>query len=163
MKQWWLNLASRERRTLVIGGVSLAVILFYFLLWQPLHQDNAQLARDVEQGEALLHWTRSTVAEIRALGGGEQMDVGADSEQALFALADSHAREAGLGDVLQRVEPSGEGGARVAFQQVGFDELMHWVGSLQHQYGVRIGLLTLQQSELDGRVDAQLVLELPGS
>lgn len=163
MRQWWLRLAPSERRTLLIGGVSLAVILFHFMFWQPLREDTAQLARDVEDRQALLDWSDDAVQRIRALGGVEPRIDGEDPEQALFALADSHAREAGLADVLQRVEPSGEGGARIVFEQIGFDELMHWIGALQTRYGIRVGLLSLQQSDLGGRVDAQLVLEPGGA
>lgn len=163
MRQWWTNLAPSERRTLLIGGISLGVILFYFMLWQPLRDDTARLAQDVEDRQALLAWSGEAVARIGVLGGGGQVAAVDNSDQALFALADSHAREAGLAGVLQRVEPSGEGGARIVFEQIAFDELMHWVGALQTRYGVRIGLLTLQQSSLGGRVDAQLVLEPGGA
>nr|WP_282571428.1 type II secretion system protein GspM [Methylonatrum kenyense] len=147
----------------MLGGISLGVILFYFVLWQPLREDTAQLAGDVEERQALLDWSHGAVSQIRALGGVEQMIDSEDPEQALFALADSHAREAGLGDVLQRVEPSGEGGARIVFEQIAFDELVDWIGALQSRYGIRVGQLSLQQSDLGGRVDAQLMLEPGGA
>lgn len=165
MKAWWNGLSPQERRTVSVGGGVLAVILFYFLFWQPLHEENAQLARDLEEQRALLAWAGPTVAEIRLRGGGSGGDLenGGNGGQALFALADQNARQAGLGPVLRRVEPSGQRGARVVFEQVGFDELVRWLGELQDRYGVEVSSLSLQRAEIEGRVDAQLVLETPGS
>ncbi|MEX0731409.1 MAG: type II secretion system protein M [Aquisalimonadaceae bacterium] len=168
MTAWWNGLNASERRTLSIGGIALVVILGYFLVWQPVHQESARLQEELRTQRALLAWAQPTVAEIRAMGGVfDAATEGEDGEdnggQALFALADQHARQAGLGQVLRRVEPSGPTGARVVFEQIGFDELMRWLASLRDQHGIQANQVTLRRVELEGRVDAQILLEVPGA
>lgn len=167
MKIWWNQLSASEQRTLRIGGIALVAILGYFLAWKPIHQTTARLQQELQNQQALLTWMQPAVAEIQALGGvaAPLSEPGGNSQdgQGLFALADQQARQAGLAQVLQRVEPSGQSGARVVFEKVGFDELMHWLAALRDQYGIQANQVTLRRVELEGRVDAQILLEAPGA
>lgn len=168
LKQWWDGLAARERRTLSIGGMALVVILFYFTVYQPIHQRTADLERETRNQQELGSYLAQANEELRSRGvspgtaptGNGSNGRGAD--QALFALADQSARQAGLGRVLRRVEPSGQGGARVSFEQIAFDDLVRWLAALREQHGVSATVMTARRSELEGRVDAQLVLEAGG-
>ena len=163
MREWWQELSVRERRTLGLGGVALTAILFYFLLWQPLSQNNAQLERDLREAHDLLSWMQPAVAEIRALGGTADGPTNVGRDRALFALADQHAREAGLGRSLEQVEPMADGSARVVLEQVGFDQLVRWLGSLRTGHGVEATSVSLRRAEVEGRVNAQIVLQRPDS
>lgn len=166
MKAWWDGLSTSERRTLSIGGIALVVIFGYFLVWQPIQQETARLQQDLRNQRALLAWMRPVVAEIEDQGGAIQASTTATDDnggQALFALADQQARQAGLARVLRRVEPSGENGARVVFEQIGFDELMRWLAMLRDRHGIHATQVTLRRAELEGRVDAQILLEVPAA
>ncbi|MCH8503064.1 MAG: type II secretion system protein M [Ectothiorhodospiraceae bacterium] len=165
LKQWWDGLAARERRTLSIGGMALAVILFYFMIYQPIHDRTADLEREARNQQELSGFLAQATEELRSRGispmptGESRNGTGRGSDQALFALADQTARQAGLGRVLRRVEPSGQGGARVSFEQIAFDDLVRWLAALREQHGVSASVVTARRSELEGRVDVQLVLE----
>jgi len=43
MKQWFNQLAPRERRALIIGIVALGGIIIYFMLWEPFTTERTQL------------------------------------------------------------------------------------------------------------------------
>jgi len=172
MKAWWNGLSASERRTLSIGGITGALMLAYFMIWQPIQQTTAELERELREQQALLGWLQPAVAEIRARGGapgtapgstgqgGQGGQDGQGNGQALFALADQSARQAGLGQVLKQVEPSADGGARVTFERVGFDELLRWLAQLQDRNGITATQVSLRRGALEGRVDAQIQLEM---
>ena len=58
MKEWLENLAPRERRVLVGGTVALVLLLFYLIIWQPLHTGVAQLRTSVAEQRDTLRWMR---------------------------------------------------------------------------------------------------------
>lgn len=162
MSEWWRGLHARERRTLVVAGGALVAMLFYFLLWLPPHQAieaQRERLRDLREDAA---WMRDAVAAYQRLGGSAD-GAPAQSGQALYALADRTAREAGLGEAIERVEPSGETRVRVSFQGATFDELVRWLGRLEREFGISAAPVSLRRGDDAGRVDARLTLSREGA
>lgn len=159
MTAWWRQLSARDRRVLVLGAAALAVIVYLFGLRLPAQQAVTELEARVERQRELVRWLADARDEVRALrgrrGSGETREA---SSQSLYALADASARSAGFGDVLQRVEPDGDGGARLRFENIAFDALVEWLGAMRREHGVVASMLTVQRGAEAGRVDAQLVL-----
>jgi len=161
VRQWWSGLESRERRTLLIGGIALVVILYVFVIWLPVHRDVDQLQERLAAQRSLLAWMQQTGAEaqaLRAAGGGGDQVVGTGN-QALFSFVDQSAREAGLASALRQIEPTGEQRVRVTLQQVEFDRLASWLVMLKSRHGVDTSAASIRRGDTDGLVDAQLVLE----
>lgn len=156
---WWLARARRERRALLVGGVVLAVLLFWALAWKPLAdarsallEGNARLAMDL-QGMRTLAASASPVA----VGESAARD---RAGQSLLALADAGLRETGLAGGLVRIEPAGTGRVRLRLESVAFDPLADWLQALRRQYGVRVAELAVTRTDT-GRVDANLLIEDP--
>ena len=158
LRRWWDGLSLREQRTVAIGAAALGVILFYFLVWVPVHDRTTEMEAHLEDRRELLAYLQD--ARQRLGVNGELAAVDRESpDQALYALADQSARQAGLERVLRRVEPSGEASARVQFENIAFDDLVLWLGGLRDRYGITANSVTLRRTGDEGRVDAQLVLE----
>lgn len=159
VRQWWTGLESRERRTLLIGGAALVVILYVFVIWLPVHRDVDQLQERLAAQRSLLAWMQQTGAEaqaLRATGGDQVVGTG---NQALFSFVDQSAREAGLASALRQIEPTGEQRVRVTLQQAEFDRLASWLVMLKTRHGVDTNAASIRRGDADGLVDAQLVLE----
>ena len=164
-QQWWTGLEARERRTLLIGGIALAIILYLFVIWLPAHRTVERLETRLTEQHSLLAWMQqagATAQALRAVGGGNGQIVGIGN-QALFSFVDQSAREAGLADALRQVEPTGEQRVRVTLQQANFDVLMNWLVTLKTRHGVDVSALSVRRGETPGLVDAQLVLESPAT
>ncbi|MCP1673040.1 general secretion pathway protein M [Natronocella acetinitrilica] len=158
LKRWWTGLSSREQRTVSYGGAALALILFFFLVWQPIHERTDTLQATLAERQELLVYLESARQRLGAqpIAEGEEPR---SAGQALFALADQSARQAGLQQVLRSVEPSGQAAARVQFENIAFDDLMRWLGTLRDRHGVIATTVSLRRTDIEGRVDVQLVLE----
>lgn len=156
LKEHWGRLQERERHFLLGGAVALLLLGGYGLIWDPYVEGMARLEKEVVEQRALLRWMEEAAAEVQGLRRGRPVKGGS-----LLALADSTARAAGLGSALKRVEPEGQRGVRVWFEQVPFDDLLRWLDQLS-QRGVRLSGLVVERRPEPGRIDARLVLEEAG-
>lgn len=160
-RQWWEGLEPRERRTLGIGAVALATILFVFVIWLPAHRGAQAMQEKLADQRVLLAWMQQASAEAKALqaaGGGVQQGMGG---QNLFSFIDKSARDAGLGEAIRQVEPTNDQRVRVNLQQASFDTVMSWLATLKTRYGIEASQLSVRRGNEPGRVDAQIVLEGP--
>lgn len=162
MKAWWQGLEVRERRVLVLGLVAVAVMAYVLGVRLPLHDSTQDLERRVNERSELVSWMAEARSQIRELREQRPGAAAAGVEQALFSLADESAREAGFGEFLVRVEPAGDAGARLRFENIAFTDLMAWLANLRQEHGVVAHHLTVRGVSQAGRTEAILVLGWAG-
>lgn len=158
LAEWWNGLAARERRTLILGGIALAIIFYVFIIWLPAHRDADQLRAHLAEQRATLAWMQQAAAEFKALRGASGPAPSPLGNRSLFSLVDQSARQAGLGNALRQVEPTGDKRVRVNLQQANFDAMIGWLVTLRSQYGVEATLLSVRATDAPGQVNAQLEL-----
>lgn len=160
MKEWWNTLSERERWLTGGGGALALLVLVYALLWQPFRTHLVNLRQAVAAQRQDLAWMQQAAAEVKRLSASPAAAMAQQNNpQSLLTLVDQTARTAGLGTVMKRIEPQGDDKLRVQFEQVSFNQLIHWLGSLEQEYGVTIANVTLDRQSEAGRVDARLVLQ----
>lgn len=157
MKDWFFGLEPRERLFVAIGGVLLAIFLFWGLLLSPLYGASAATANRVEAKRNTLSFLRGAAAE---LAGATQMPVaGPDlSGQSLVVIVDRSARQAGLGTALTRNQPVGDDGIRVRLENASFDAITRWLAAIDASSGLGIESASFDRTPEEGRVNASLVL-----
>ena len=159
IRAWWEGLQLRERRTLGVGGVLVAVMLGWALVWHPLSRARGDLAVRVARQRDDLAWMRQALGETRNLRA-EGAHARADRQgKSLLALADVSARGAGLTGALKRVEPAGSDSVRVNLEIADFDALMTWLDSLARDYGVQVTDFSVDKVEGIGLVNARVTLQ----
>ena len=159
IKTWWQGMSERDRRTLAIGAVVVAVMLFWALVWSPMSQRRGALEQEVatrrdelaavERGTALL-------AQQRVVG---QRARGDRAGKSLLALADASARDAGLGAAIKQIEPSGSGHVKLSLENANFDTLVAWLEILSRSYGVEANELSADRADGIGLVNARVTLQ----
>ncbi len=158
MNTWWQGLEPRERRTLGLGAVAAAVILFYTLLWLPPQQHSAELRERIANARTDLAWMQQAAAEVKTLQRDDAGSNAPSTDRALYAVADQTARESGLGNAIERVEPAGERQVRVILSDAAFDAMVLWLDDLRLRHGLTVETASIRRSEESGRVSAQLLL-----
>ena len=160
MKGWWNNLSERERWIGGGGGALVLLLLVYALLWHPFRTSLLNLRQTVASQRQDFAWMQQAAAEVKRLSASPTAATARQSNpQSLLTLVDQTARTAGLGTVMKRIEPQGEDKLRVQFEQVDFDQLVRWLGSLEQEHGVTSASVTIDRQSEAGRVDARLVLQ----
>jgi general secretion pathway protein M len=160
MKEWYANLAVRERLIVAVGGVVTLLILFWALVWLPLDRSQDELRSSVGD------WQQS-LAELRVLGASMSLDEGdaasaptGDTGQSAVVVVDQTLRERNLNSAVKRRQPT-PNGIRVEFEDVAFDQLVVWLGDLSATHGLSVQAGSLSQGTRaeKGRINASLTLE----
>lgn len=160
MKAWWQGLNARERGVLAAGAALVLVLLLYTQVWEPFHQRFERLRATVAEGRQDLAWMRRAALELERLDRGNSPAQPRPADgRSLLTLVDQTARTAGLGAAVKRVEPQGSDQVRMRLEQVSFDELIRWLGSLEQEHGVQAVNAIVDRQAEGGRVDARLVLQ----
>lgn len=161
MNAWLQRQSPRDRRVLLFGACVIALALAWAFAWQPLVHGRRSLVEAVSKGESDLAWMRSVASGLKAQRASGVATAFDREGQSLLALADSSAREAGLGNALKRVEPVNAGRVNVWFEGAGFDVLVAWLESLAQRFGLGIEELTIDRSNAVGVVNARVTLTDP--
>lgn len=159
MRAWWQAQSERDRRTLAIGAIAVALLLGWALVWHPLALHRAALEQEVaSRRDDLLAVQRGTaqIAQQHRVG---QRARGDRAGKSLLALADATAREAGLGEAIKHVEPAGARNVKVSFEAANFDALAQWMETLAGGYGVEATELSADRADGVGLVNARVTLQ----
>lgn len=160
MKEWFDGLEPRERLILSVGAVFLALVLAWVLLIHPLYVASGERAERVAQLRADLARATALGVEIRTLGSaGPTRTAPGAANQSLMILLERSAREAGL--QVNQSRPLDTTTVRVRFEAAPFDTLVRWMGTLANRYGVQADVVSLDQLDAPGMVDAQITLKRP--
>ena len=154
MREWYVNLADRERRFVNIGGVAIIVLVLLGIIL-PLNRNLAQARQRVATKQGDLAFIQSAVPQLAGAGPAG----GAASGESLVVLIDSSARESGLGKSLASSQPTGDGGLRIRLDHVAFDALVAWLARLSQQHGVRVESAEIESAGETGMVNAGLVVK----
>ncbi|MEN8217473.1 MAG: type II secretion system protein M [Pseudomonadota bacterium] len=154
MKQWFKQLAPRERRAIIYGAVALGSILVYFMLWAPFVTARTQLENIVAAQKATLHWMQAAALEVQQLR--HQSRTSPAHKQSLLSLIDQST----LGKARKRIEPKGEREVWVNFEEVSFTELIRWLGQLYNQHQVQISTISIERLDTSDRVKVRLMLKI---
>ena len=155
MREWYANLADRERRFVLIGGIG-ALILLLLAVFLPLNRNIAQARERVATKQGDLAFIRSVAPQLAAAG---PATGNVTSGESLVVLIDSSARESGLGKSLTNSQPTGDKGLRLRLDRVSFDAMVAWLARLSQQHGVRVESAEIESAGETGLVNAGLVLK----
>jgi general secretion pathway protein M len=154
MREWYANLAERERRFVLLGGIGVAVLLLLAIIL-PLNRNISQARQRVAVKSGDLAFIQSVRAQLAAAGPAS----GAATGESLVVLIDSSARESGLGKALSSSQPTGDGGLRIRLEHAPFDAVVAWLARLSQQHGVRVESAEIETAGEKGFVNAGLVLK----
>ncbi|WP_333606953.1 type II secretion system protein M [Arsukibacterium sp.] len=141
---WWYGLASREQRLLLWAGVVVVLGMFYWLVWQPLHQSRANNELALQQAQRQLMQLQQLIPQIQQANAGSAR-VGGSLAQIVSNSARSH------GIRVSRMQPQNEQ-LQLVLDDVAFEQLLSWLYQLQYQNAVKLINLDLSNTDKSGIV-----------
>jgi general secretion pathway protein M len=155
MREWFANLAERERRMVTFGAIVGGILLLLAIVL-PLNKNIAQARQRVTTKQGDLAFIQAALPELAAAGPGAAT---AATGESLVVLIDSSARESGLGKSLSSSQPTPDKGLRIRLDKVPFDALVAWLARLSQSHGVRVESAEIESAGETGLVNAGLVLK----
>ena len=160
MIEFYKNLSQSEKRTLLIAGIALSILLFYAVVWSPLSSSIITLRTDAQEQRELLSWMNVAANEAKTLKASQRNRKGnSHGNQSLLAMVDQTAKRGKLGPALRRVEPKGRNEVRVKLEDAVFDDLLTWLSQLQGSYQVDVESISIDRQDQPGRVNANITLK----
>ena len=138
IKNYWQQLEPRERLILGWGGVIVALILFYALIWQPWHKSIDRMSESIQKMRSDLVWVRLHGDAIS--NGGKALDKKVKgAEKSLLSIIETTAKSNKVRSAIQQMVPSKNATqVKVVLEDVNFNAWVKWTDLLVNQYGVNI-------------------------
>lgn len=154
----WDGLTAQERQLVTAVAVVIGLFVLYLALWAPMQRELTRLRATVPQDRAKLIVMRAQSVQAQQLRA--KLPSGSRSGSGgLLSTIEQSVGSRGLRPGA-RIEPEGQTGARVFFDEVSFNELAAWLADLQAQ-GIRVESATLQRRPAAGIVNARVLLRVP--
>lgn len=150
----WDGLSAHERRLVSALAAVIGTFLLYLILWAPMQRELTRLRASVPQDRAKLIVMRAQAAQVQQLRAKQPALARGGS---LLSTIEQTAGTRGLRPSIARIEPEGQTGARIFFDEVSFNELAAWLADLQAQ-GIRVESATIQRRPGAGIVNARVLL-----
>lgn len=142
--RWWFGLAPREQKLLCIVLPLLCLGLFYWGLWQPLHQAKQRNAAALVQFQQ--QWVQLQQAKplLQQAAAGVTRTGGS-----LAQIITDSARSFNI--KVSRMQPQNEQ-LQLVLEDIAFEDLLPWLHQLQYQNGVRLVNLDVAVTDKAGIV-----------
>jgi general secretion pathway protein M len=145
IKQWYLQLSERERILVICASAVSIVVLFYYLLWSPLHNAVTQQRAALNNEQQLLVWVQEQSNRAQLMRSRGQVTTYSGS---LTQLVNQTTRSANIS--VSRLQPQDDE-LQVWIDEVPFNALMRWLADLEQR-----GIVILQ-SDFSETNDAGIV------
>jgi len=145
IKKYWLGLEQRERLILGVGGVVVALILIYALIWQPWHKSIASMHKSIQPMRSDLVWIRQHAEIIK--NGGQTKDSLKGQDQTLLSVIQTTAKRGQVDKAIKQMTPNSDSEVRVVLEDVDFNKWVRWVDQLSLTYGVNIKQVKAERVE----------------
>ena len=136
IKKYWLGLEQREQLILGVGGVIVALILIYALIWQPWHKSIDSMHKSIQPMRSDLVWVRQHAEIIK--NGGQTKDNLKGQDQTLLSVIQTTAKKGKVDKAIKQMVPNSESEVRVVLEDVDFNKWLRWVDELSLTYGVNV-------------------------
>lgn len=151
----YTQLQPRERVIVLAAAAILAVLIAYLGIWEPLVKAHHRNAEALEASRALAIRIEAAASLTKGQSGGS-----VDRNAALLSVVDQSSRSGTLGKAPTRVQPegSGEREVKVWFEDVPFNNTLHWLTELQTRYAIQVSSAEIDQGSAPGLVNARFTL-----
>jgi len=156
LKKMWEQLSPRDQKAALIGGFSLAVILFYFIIINPLSNKVKVLKTNIVDSQELLSWMNEASEQVKQshISSGNDMD----KNISLLSLIEKSTKSSQLAASVSEIKQLDDNEVQLKFKTIVFDQLIAWLKNIQNKNRVYVNKITLRRTETDGVVQGDMVL-----
>lgn len=148
IKQYWLNLATRERLIMSVGLLLVLLILFYALIWQPWHKAINSMNGYLPGLRSDLQWMRQQSDVVKNGGTVKVNSSIKGSGESLLSILEKTARANKLDKSIQQITPGKSAQeVRVVLEEASFNQWVSWIDVLYKDYLITVKQVTAERDE----------------
>ena len=159
IKQWFNSLPLKEQRLVLATGLLIFLTLFYLIVWEPVHAGlTAEQQKQQSQKEILL-WMQQAAVEAHTLQASGNRSTVRDKNKPVTLIIEQTVNNAGLKSSVNKIESSGNNGARVILNDASFNQILVWLNTLATYNGIQVVSANIERASESGQANARLTLE----
>ena len=161
LKQWFYSLPVKEQWMVSGTGALIIITLFYLIAWEPVHLGReSELQKQQSQKEILL-WMQQAATEVKTLRTSGGRSTVRDKNKPTTLVIEQAINNAGLKSSVNKIESSGNNGARVTLNEASFNQLLVWLNTLATHNGIQVVSANIERAGKPGLANARLTFERP--
>lgn len=122
LKQWFYSLPPKEQRLVTGTGIFIMIILFYLIIWEPVHQGLETEQQKQQSQQEILIWMQQAAIEAETLKASGINSTVRDKDKPVTLVIEQTIKNAGLKPAVTKIESSGTDGARVTLNEASFKD-----------------------------------------
>jgi len=157
MKEWWRELAIREKQMIVLGSLVLIIILIYEIIWSPLHTANQNLRVKIQHQQNTLQYMQSADLQIQQL-----LKIMAQKNnknvQTLLSTLQTAIKQSGFPQNVTQLRQAENDSVQIILSKVNFDQLIIFLNGLWQKQGLIVSQITVLPTHVPGEVSVDMML-----
>ena len=161
LKHWFKSLQQKEQ-WMVTGTVLLIIVtLFYLIVWEPIHVGLQEEKLKQQSQQEILLWMQDAAAEVKILRASGSRGSIRDGNKPITLVIEQAIKNAGLKSSVNKIESSGNNGARVTLNEASFNQVLVWLNTLATHNGIQVVSANIERASKAGRANVRLTFERP--
>lgn len=156
LMELWSRLDDRQKKLTMVAGGVVTCLLYYAVIWEPIHDSVVQLRQDIHNDQDLLVWMKQAQTQLKRRN--KVTHDQTSSNTSILALTENSIQSANLSGLLKEIKQEGEG-VLVRFDNVSYVDFLKWLSDFQSGYGIKIDRVKLQRTANPGVINVNLQLE----
>lgn len=157
MKEWWQNLALREKQILALGGFVVALFVLYEIIWSPFTNKIDNMRASVADNQKLLAWMQNADEIMQSLT--KSAKTKSQQTGSLLGLMQSEINKSPLGRHVTQLRQSENDSVQMNLQKVNFDQMISFITDLSNRYGLVTSQITVTPTQTPGEVMADVIIK----
>lgn len=158
MKEWWSNLALREKQYVTGGIIVVTLFILYEIFWAPFSGVNDSLRNDIHHNQKLLIWMQEANQHIQLTEAMTQKNTSSRSSAALLSLLQKEINLSSFANNVQQISQAENNSVQITFLKINFDSLIKWLTMLWQKYNLSVMQFNATPNGALGIVDVSVVL-----
>lgn len=159
-KEYWLQLAPREKKAVSIGSAALGIFILYATIWSPILNHNDELRQGIRTNAATLAWMQNADKEIQKAKTESQTQTTMTSPAMMLSFLQKEITVAGLSSSLMQLKQSSNETINLQFKKVEFDKLMKLLIDITQKQKITITQMSSVSGVSPGIVDVDIAVTL---
>jgi general secretion pathway protein M len=135
--------------------------MFFLIVWEPLHLglSNEKLKQTTQNKNII--WMQQAAKEVRGLKNSGGRTNLRDKNKPTTLIIEQSINNAGLKSSVNKIESSGNNGARVTLDDAPFNQILVWMSTLARHNGIHVTSANIERANAPGKANARLTFERP--
>lgn len=158
LKEYLQGLSERERKLVSIGALVVGALLYYSLIWEPLHNSVVSLRQEIRKNESLLTWMERAQVTLKIDKKGKKNNQ-QSRDQSILTLTEQLIAKQQLSSNVKEIKQVDKSKVQVRFEDVAYKNFIAWLDTMFNQYRVSIEKISIKRTKVAGTVNVNITIK----